>query len=112
MTGHIVILSTCASEQEAEKLALLLLDRRLAACINVIPRVRSYYHWKGVVESADEWMLLIKSSRALFAAVAKTIEEAHSYEVPEVVALPFVDGSVNYLAWLDANLRIHTRDDS
>jgi periplasmic divalent cation tolerance protein len=105
MTDQIVILSTCASEQEARNIALLLLDQGLAACVNVIPGCHSYYHWKGKVERGSECLLQIKSSRSLFAEVAAALEAAHSYEVPEVIALPIVDGSTNYLNWLRSNLR-------
>src|SRR5579872_2496091 len=104
MTDHIVILSTCASEEEAEKLARLLLDQRLCACVNVVPRVRSFFLWKGKVDSGDEALLLIKSSRALFPAVVSAVEAAHSYEVPEVIALPIVDGSSNYIDWLRSSI--------
>jgi periplasmic divalent cation tolerance protein len=104
MTEHIVILSTCANEAEARKLAGALLEAHLAACVNVLPGCQSYYRWKGAIEESNEWLLLIKSSRAQFAAVRAAIERAHSYEVPEVIALPIVDGSANYLNWLRANL--------
>jgi periplasmic divalent cation tolerance protein len=107
MTDKIVILSTCATEDEAERLARVLLDARLAACVNVIPRVRSFYRWKGEVETADECLLLIKSSRPLFEALKAALEKAHSYEVPEVIAVPVVEGAANYLGWLEANLRGH-----
>jgi periplasmic divalent cation tolerance protein len=104
MTDKIVILSTASSEEEAGRLAQALVDGRLAACVNVVPRVRSFYRWKGAVESADEWLLLIKSSRALFGRVRSLLEKQHSYEVPEAIALPVVDGAANYLDWLDQNL--------
>jgi periplasmic divalent cation tolerance protein len=107
MTDKIVILSTCATEEEAERLARVLLDARLAACINVIPRMRSFYRWKGAIESGEECLLLIKSSRPLFGALKAALEKAHSYEVPEAIALPVVEGSENYLAWMEANLREH-----
>src|SRR5271157_2038733 len=105
MTGIIVILSTCATQEEAEKLARLLLDRRLAACVNVIPHIRSYYRWKGAIESADECLLVVKSSRELFGSIGAVLEKEHSYEVPELLALPVVEGATNYLNWLLANLR-------
>lgn len=111
MTEQIVIVSTCATEIEAETLARMLLDRRLAACVNVLPGVRSFYRWKGAVEESGEFMLLIKSSRPLFDQVAAAIEKAHSYELPEVIALPIVAGSVNYLTWLSYNLRPSTEDE-
>jgi periplasmic divalent cation tolerance protein len=104
MTDKIVILSTCATEEEAERLARLLVDARLAACVSVIPRMRSFYRWEGAVESSDECLLVIKSSRELFDSVRARIETAHSYEVPELLALPVVDGAANYMNWLDANL--------
>lgn len=106
MTNKIVVLSTCATEEEAEKLARALLDARLAACVNVIPRVRSHYRWKGAIESADECLLVIKSSRGLFASLRAALEKAHSYEVPEVLAFAVVEGAANYLSWLEANLRV------
>jgi periplasmic divalent cation tolerance protein len=105
MTDKIVILSTCSTEEEAERIARLLLDDQLAACVSVIPRMRSFYHWKGAIESAGECLLLIKSSRELFDAVRARLEAAHSYEVPEVLALPVVEGAANYMNWLGANLR-------
>jgi periplasmic divalent cation tolerance protein len=104
MTDKIVILSTCASEQEAHKVARVLVEERLAACVNVVPSVRSFYHWKGAVESGNEWLLLIKSSRELFDALAARLESIHSYEIPEVIALPILDGAGGYMNWLQANL--------
>jgi periplasmic divalent cation tolerance protein len=104
MTDKIVILSTASNEEEAAKLAALLVEHRLAACVNVLPRVRSFYRWKGAVESAEEWLLVIKSSRALFGEVSALLQKQHSYEVPEAIALPVVDGAPNYLAWLDESL--------
>jgi periplasmic divalent cation tolerance protein len=103
MTGQIVIVSTCGSEEEAAALAHLLVERRLAACVNVVPRIRSVYRWKGKVESADEWLLLIKSSRELFDSVSQALQAAHSYELPEVIAIPIEAGSPAYLDWLRAN---------
>jgi periplasmic divalent cation tolerance protein len=105
MTDKIVVLSTCGSEEEAEGLARLLVDQRLAACVTVAPRVRSFYRWKGAVESAEEWLLLIKSSRPLFEKLRAAIESSHSYEVPEMLALPVVDGAAPYLDWLQTNLQ-------
>jgi len=105
MTDKIVVLSTCGSEEEAGRLARLLVERRLAACASIVPRVRSIYRWNGAVESSEEWLLLIKSSRPLFGELRAAIEGAHSYQVPEVLALTVVDGAAPYLAWLDDNLQ-------
>ena len=104
MTDKIVVLSTCASEEDGEKLSRLLVGRRLAACVSVVPRIRSFYRWKGEIESAEEFLLLIKSSRARLAELIALLEKEHSYEVPEVLALPVVDGAANYLHWLQINL--------
>ncbi len=104
MTDKIVVLSTCASAEEAEKVARRLVEQRLAACVNVMPGVRSYYRWKDAIESAGEWLLVIKSSRDLFPRLRVELEAVHSYEVPELVAVPIVDGAPNYLNWLDNEL--------
>ena len=104
MTDKIVVLSTCPTQAEAGKLARLLVEQRVAACVNVVPGVSSYYRWQGAIENATEFLLVIKSSRALFPALRSMLEENHSYEVPEVVAIPVLDGSPAYLSWLSANL--------
>src|SRR5262245_28968690 len=104
MTDKIVILSTCATAEEAEKLARELVDARLAACVNLIPRMRSYFRWKGAVETAEECLLVIKTSRSLFDSVRLVLEKSHTYEVPEMIALQIVEGSENYLNWMQANL--------
>jgi periplasmic divalent cation tolerance protein len=105
MTDKIVVLTTCANEEEAGKLARLLVDQHLAACVSVVPGLRSVYRWKGALESAEECLLLIKSSRALLDELVAVLEQAHSYEVPEVLALPVVGGAINYLNWLESNIR-------
>jgi periplasmic divalent cation tolerance protein len=105
MNADILVLCTCGSAEEAEKIARHLVDRRLAACVNVLPGVRSYYRWQGAIESSAEHLLLIKSSADLFTELEETIRARHSYEVPEVVALPISAGSEKYLAWLHSGLR-------
>jgi periplasmic divalent cation tolerance protein len=104
MTDKIVVLTTCATAEEAGKIARALVSKRLAACVNVLPSVRSIYRWKGEMEEAQETQLVIKSSRGLFDAVRAEIEKLHSYEVAEVIALPIVDGSNGYLEWLGREL--------
>lgn len=105
MTDKILVLSTCAAEADAERLARALLDARLAACVNVVPGVRSFYRWKGEIASEVEFMLIIKTSRDLFPALCAEIEKLHPYEVPELLALPVLAGAENYLTWLESNLR-------
>jgi periplasmic divalent cation tolerance protein len=104
MTDKIVVLTTCDSEMLAEQLARHLVEHRLAACVNILPQARSIYRWQEKIEDAAEWVLLIKSRRDEFAALRAEIQKIHTYEVPEVIALPIVDGSEAYLGWLDGHL--------
>ena len=104
MTDKIVVLTTCDSEMLAEQLARHLVEHRLAACVNILPKARSVYRWQEKIEDAGEWVLLIKSRRDLFAPLRAEIQKIHTYEVPEVIALPIVDGSDAYLGWLDGQL--------
>jgi periplasmic divalent cation tolerance protein len=110
MTNKIVVFNTCGSAEEAEALARKLLEKRLAACVNVLMQVRSYYWWKDKIEDAGEWLLVIKTSRERFEEVRLLLESAHSYELPEVLALPIVEGSPNYLEWLDKEMATGARD--
>jgi periplasmic divalent cation tolerance protein len=104
MTDKIVVLTTCDSEKHAEKLARILVEQNLAACVNILPKARSIYRWEGKIEDHAEWLLLIKSRRDLFAGLRAEIQKVHTYEVPEVMALPVVDGAEAYLDWLDGQL--------
>jgi periplasmic divalent cation tolerance protein len=105
MTDKIVVLSTCADADEAERIARHLVEARLAACVNVVPGIRSFYRWQGAIEASGEWLLIIKSSRAQFVSLRAALETIHSYQVPEVIAVPILDGSPNYLDWLTAEIR-------
>jgi periplasmic divalent cation tolerance protein len=101
VTDKIVVLSTCESSDEATKIARHLVEKRVAACVNIVPGARSIYRWKGAIEEAGEFVLLIKTRRDLFPHLRAELEKIHSYEVPEAIALPIVDGSEAYLGWLD-----------
>ena len=101
MTDKIVVLTTCESEEQAQRIAKHLVEKRLAACVTIVPGARSVYRWKGAIEEASELLLVIKTRRELFAALSSELASVHTYEVPEVIALPIVDGSEDYLAWLD-----------
>ncbi len=100
MTDKRVVLSTAGSEDEARKIAHHLVERHLAACVNIVPRIESIYRWQGKVESSQEWLLLIKTTAAQFDAVRDAIGELHSYDVPECIALRVEGGSEEYLQWL------------
>jgi|SRR5579862_839906 len=104
MTDKIVVLSACDSEEQATRIARDLVEQRLAACVNIIPGARSIYRWKDQIEDASEWLLVIKSRRDKFDALRHAIGKIHSYEVPEMLALPVVDGLESYLGWLDREL--------
>jgi len=105
MTDKILVLTTCAGLEEAEALARRVMEKRLAACVNLITAVRSIYHWRGQLEEGSETLLLIKSRRGLFEQLRAELERHHSYEVPEVLALAVTDGSRAYLDWLDHELK-------
>lgn len=106
MTDMVVVLVTCGSAGEAQRIARALVERRLAACVNTLPApVRSIYRWKGKIETAREFVLVIKSSRQKFPAVSRMIRAAHSYDIPEVIALPIVAGAAAYRRWLEESLR-------
>jgi periplasmic divalent cation tolerance protein len=104
MTDKRIILSTAGSEDEARKIARHLVEHRLAACVNIVPRIESVYRWQGKVESSQEWLLLIKTSAEKIPAVRDAIRELHSYELPECVAVSIDDGSTEYLEWLADSL--------
>jgi periplasmic divalent cation tolerance protein len=99
MTDKRVVLTTTGSVDEARRIAETLVDRKLAACVNIIPKVVSIYRWKGKVEEAEEWILLIKTA-AGFELVRNAILEMHSYELPECLSISIEDGSLEYLKWL------------
>jgi periplasmic divalent cation tolerance protein len=104
-TKLIAVFTNCGSAAEARRIAQALVEKRLAACVNVFSApLESTYRWKGKVETAREFMLIVKTSQALCKAVEREIRKLHSYEVPEIIALPIAAGSRDYLAWLALNI--------
>jgi periplasmic divalent cation tolerance protein len=101
-TGRIVVLITAGSGEEAHKMARLLLKKKKAACVNILPGVDSLFWWKGKIDSARESLLLVKTRTSLFPEIVSLVKEIHSYEVPEIIALPIIAGSEDYLRWLDS----------
>jgi periplasmic divalent cation tolerance protein len=101
-----VVLVTCGSRTEARRIARRAVGRRLAACVNLLGNpVESVYRWQGKVESAREWLLILKTTRARLSGLEREIRSLHSYEVPEFIALPIGSGSRGYLAWLADSVR-------
>lgn len=96
----IIVCCTCASREEAARIARAVVEARLAACVNVLPEVESIYRWQGKIETEREALLLIKTAEWRFAELRDRIAALHSYEVPEIIAFPLVAGAENYLAWL------------
>jgi periplasmic divalent cation tolerance protein len=101
MTDKVIVFSTCPSRAEAKRIARDLVEARLAACVNIIDGVECIYSWKGKVEESQEVMLVVKSRRDLLGVLQERLASMHSYEVPEAIAIPVVDGLPAYLEWLD-----------
>jgi len=101
---HQLVLTTCPDQESADRLAVHLVEERLAACINAIPGIRSVYRWKGEVMKDSELLLVIKSRADHFDALREAIIKHHPYELPEVIAVSVSDGHLPYLAWIDSQL--------
>jgi len=102
---YITILVTAANKQEAEKIAQQLLKAKLIACANIIDSISSIFRWSGKIEKAEECLVLMKSRRGLFEEITRKVKELHSYEVPEILAIPLVDGSKAYFEWMESCLK-------
>ncbi len=100
MTNAVIVLCTLANQQDALRIGSAVVEARLAACVNVLPAIRSIYRWKGEIEQADEVLMLIKTTQDGFRALRDRIKELHPYETPEIVAVPIVDGLADYLGWI------------
>jgi periplasmic divalent cation tolerance protein len=101
MTNKRLVLTTASSLEESKKIAHALVERRLAACVNIVPGIESVYRWEGKVEEAHEYLLVIKTTDSAFSRLRQAIQELHSYEVPECISLAIADGSDPYLKWID-----------
>jgi periplasmic divalent cation tolerance protein len=96
-----LVLTTCPDIELAQRMARTLVEERLAACVNILPPMQSVYRWRGQIESASEQLLVIKTRVDDYAAVQRRIQELHSYELPEIIAVPIVNGLPAYLAWIE-----------
>jgi periplasmic divalent cation tolerance protein len=103
--SYVIILVTTSSKEEAETIVQRLLEARLIACANIVGPAYSHFHWSGKIEKAEEYLILMKSRKDLFKKLSETVKALHSYEVPEIIAFPIVEGSKAYMDWLDSCLR-------
>ena len=101
----IVVLITTESQEEADKISGLLLSKRKAACVNIVPKVDSHFWWRGKLDSARESLIIVKSKASVLPEIIELVKGAHGYSVPEIIALPIIDGSEDYLNWLDNEVK-------
>lgn len=98
---HIVVLITAKDAKEANDIVTRLIDDKLIACANIVRDVRSIFRWEGKVDAADEVLLVLKTKKKCFAQLVETVKSVHSYDVPEIIALPIIDGNADYLKWIE-----------
>ncbi len=102
--SHVVVLITTATEEEAHSIADLLLNQGKVACVNIMPRVDSLFRWQGKIDSAQESLLIVKTIASLLPEITDMVKRAHSYDVPEIIALPIIGGNEDYLKWMDSEV--------
>jgi periplasmic divalent cation tolerance protein len=100
MTDKRVVLTTCGSQEEGRQIARALVERRLAACVNIVPHVEAVYQWEGKIETANEWLLVIKTTAGMVGSLRDAVRELHTYKVPEFLVIAIEDGSAAYLDWI------------
>jgi periplasmic divalent cation tolerance protein len=105
MTDKRLVLTTCGSLEEAHTIAHALVDRHLAACVNIVSQIESVYRWQGEVETSNEWLLIIKTTAGTFDSLRQTLEALHSYELPECIQIAVEAGSAAYLDWIGESVR-------
>jgi periplasmic divalent cation tolerance protein len=105
VTDKVVIMVTASSRRECRKIARRLIEEKLAACVNITQPIQSVYRWEGKIDQSKEFLMLIKTSRALFPQIKAEIDLVHSYHTPEIICLPIIDGSPNYLQWVSDSVR-------
>jgi periplasmic divalent cation tolerance protein len=105
MSKYIVVLVTCPTKEEGERIAESIVLEKLAACVNIVPQVSSIYFWEDKLESSQEALLVIKTKSSLYSDLERRIKEMHSYKVPEIVAIPIQQGYKDYLKWVDESTK-------
>ncbi len=104
MSEQVIVLMTAGSQEEADRIAQALVTEMLAACVNVIPGITSVYRWEGKLRRDQEWLLVAKSRHDVLADLTQRVQALHSYDVPEIIALPLTGGSEAYLRWIDSEV--------
>jgi len=104
MTDKRLVLTTCGSQDEARRIAHALVERKLAACVNIVPGIESIYRWKAAVETGNEYLLIVKTTESAFSSLRAALAELHSYEVPECIEIAITDGSAAYLKWFEESM--------
>src|SRR5256886_15514706 len=104
MTDKCLVLSTAGSQAEAQRIAKALVEEKLAACVNIVPGIESHYRWQGKIESAQEWLLIVKTTASISMIVRDRIKELHSYELPEAIEIPISAWSDEYLDWIASSV--------
>lgn len=105
-SSYALVLVTVGSKDEAKKISTAILEKKLCACVNIVPGIESSYHWKGKIEHSQELLLLIKTRKELFDQLCEEIKSMHSYSVPEVIMLSIKDGSASYLDWISDSVGV------
>ena len=105
MTDKIVVMVTAANRRECQKIARHLVEAKLAACVSITQNIQSIFRWEGKVDDQKEFLLLIKSTRVLFPEITAAVSKLHSYQTPEIICLPIIDGSANYLQWVNDSVK-------
>ncbi|MFQ5767286.1 MAG: divalent-cation tolerance protein CutA [Acidobacteriota bacterium] len=108
-SDRVIVLTTAGSEEQSVEIAEALVDRKLAACVNILPKIRSIYRWKNKIWDDEEFLLVIKTTRPAFPRVREAIKSIHSYELPEILVLPLVDGDIGSLQWIGECVNPATR---
>ena len=104
VSPYCVVLITASTSKEADKISMALLKSKLAACVNVVPKITSSYWWKGRIEKASESLLIVKTKKSRVPKLIQKVKSVHSYTVPEVISLPILQGNPDYLRWIDESL--------
>ncbi|MDZ7343140.1 MAG: divalent-cation tolerance protein CutA [candidate division KSB1 bacterium] len=105
VTENLVVLIAAANEAEGKWLAKTLVEKRLAACVSLLPQAHSFFWWEGKIDEQNETIMIVKTRRQAFPQLVETVQKHHSYSVPEIIAVPIVEGAATYLRWLEAEVR-------